>query len=201
MVFFKKLVSPIVWGNLLVMVLVALLLCLLVWFGMGSYTHHGESIKVPQLQGLRESDANYRLSQLGLHAVVVDSAYRKSLPPGCVLEQVPAAGRNVKSGRNIYLTINTERTPMVTMPDLADNSSLREAQAKLTAIGFRLAPVEYIYGDKDWVYGVKSGGRVVYAGEKVSVDVPLVLQVGDGRNNIPEIEVIEEKEQESIEFE
>ncbi len=189
----KKLLSPIVWGNLLAMFLVALLLALLVWKGMDSYTHHGESVRVPQLIGLQESDAHYQLSQLGLQAVVVDSAYNKSKSPGCILEQTPAAGRQVKSGRNIYLTVNTDRTPTIALPDLADNSSLREAQAKLTAIGFRLAPVERVHGDKDWVYGIKSGGRNVYAGERVPIDVPLVLQVGDDDQDEIEMEPEEEE--------
>ena len=52
---------------------------------------------------------------------------------------------------------------------------------KLTAMGFRMAPVEHVHGDKEWVYGIKSGGRNVYAGERVSIDVPLVLQVGNGK--------------------
>ncbi len=176
----QKLLSPIVWGNLLAMVLVTIVLALVVWQGMDSYTHHGESIQVPELKGLQMTDAQYRLEQLGLHAMVVDSSYHKGMAPGCVLDYTPAAGRRVKSGRNIYITINTERTPTVALPDLADNSSLREAQAKLTAMGFRMAPVELVHGDKEWVYGIKSGGRNVYAGERVSIDVPLVLQVGNG---------------------
>lgn len=177
----QKLLSPIVWGNLLAMVLVTIVLALVVWQGMDSYTHHGESIQVPELKGLQMTDAQYRLEQQGLHAMVVDSSYHKGMAPGCVLDYTPAAGRRVKSGRNIYITINTERTPTVALPDLADNSSLREAQAKLTAMGFRMAPVEHVHGDKEWVYGIKSGGRNVYAGERVSIDVPLVLQVGNGK--------------------
>ena len=176
----QKLLSPIVWGNLLAMVLVTIVLSLVVWQGMAGYTHHGESIQVPELKGLQMTDAQYRLEQLGLHAMVVDSSYHKGMAPGCVLDYTPAAGRRVKSGRNIYIKVNTERTPTVALPDLADNSSLREAQAKLTAMGFRLAPVELVHGDREWVYGIKSGGRNVYAGERVSIDVPLVLQVGNG---------------------
>lgn len=182
----QKLLSPMVWGNLLAMVLVAVVLTLVLWQGMSSYTHHGESIQVPQLTGLQETDAQYRLEQLGLHAVVVDSSYNKGMAPGCVLAHTPEAGRRVKSGRNIYITVNTERTPTIALPDLADNSSLREAQAKLSAMGFRLAPVEYVHGDKDWIYGIKSAGRNVYAGERVSIDVPLVLQVGEGGDEVEE---------------
>ena len=181
-----KLLSPIVWGNLLAMALVTVILALVLWQGMASYTHHGENILVPSLTGLQETDARYRLEQLGLHAVVVDSSYNKGMAPGCVLSHTPEGGRHVKSGRNIYLTVNTERTPMMALPDLADNSSLREAQAKLTAMGFRLAPVEYVHGDKAWVYGVKSAGRNVYTGERESIDIPLVLQVGEGSSEIDE---------------
>lgn len=179
--FFKKLTAPIVWGNLLAMLLVVILVILGVWKGMAIYTLHGESIEVPRVVGAQESDARYRLDAVGLLAVVVDSAYNKHEPAGCILEQQPAPGRKVKRGREIYLTINTERTPTMVLPDIADNSSLREAQARLTSMGFKLGPVEYVAGDRDWVYGVKCRGHNVYSGERVPIDVPLMLQVGNGK--------------------
>ncbi len=179
--FFKKLTAPIVWGNLLAMVLVVILVILGVWKGMAIYTLHGQYIEVPRVVGSQESDANYQLGSVGLVAVVVDSAYNKREPSGCILEQQPAPGRKVKRGREVYLTINTERSPTMALPDIADNSSLREAQARLTAMGFKLGPVEYVAGDRDWVYGVKCRGRNVYSGERVPIDVPLVLQVGNDK--------------------
>ena len=179
--FFKKLTAPIVWGNLLAMVLVVILVILGVWKGMAIYTLHGQYIEVPRVVGSQESDANYQLGSVGLVAVVVDSAYNKREPSGCILEQQPAPGRRVKRGREIYLTINTERSPTMALPDIADNSSLREAQARLTAMGFKLGPVEYVAGDRDWVYGVKCRGRNVYSGERVPIDMPLVLQVGNDK--------------------
>lgn len=182
--FKQKMTAPIVWGNLLAMLIVAILSCIGIWKGMEIYTHHGESVEVPQLVGMQENDAYYKLNQLDLHGVVVDSAYNKNLPAGAILEQVPTAGRKVKSGREIFLTINTERRPTTALPDIADNSSLREAQAKLSAIGFKLGPVEYVSGDREWVYGVKSRDRNVYTGEQVPLDVPLVLQVGRGVDDI-----------------
>lgn len=176
--FMKKLFAPVVWGNMLAMLLVVVLAIVGAWYFLSAYTHHGESIGVPNVVGHQESDARYLLESRGLRAIVVDSAYNKQKPAGCILEQTPSAGRKVKSGREIYLTINTERQPTMPLPDIADNSSLREAQAKLTAMGFKMGPVEYVAGDRDWVYGVKSRGRNVYAGERIPVDVPLVLQVG-----------------------
>ena len=176
--FFKKLTAPIVWGNLLAMVLVVILVILGVWKGMAIYTMHGEYVEVPRVVGSQESDARYQLGSAGLVAVVIDSAYNKREPAGCILEQQPAPGRKVKRGREIFLTVNTERTPTMVLPDIADNSSLRQAQARLKAMGFKLGPVEYVAGDRDWVYGVKCRGRNVYSGERVPIDVPLVLQVG-----------------------
>jgi len=186
--FLRKLWAPIMWGNLLAMILVTVLVIGGVWMGMARYTHHGEGIEVPDVVGVMESDARYSLARLGLEAVVVDSAYNKQRPAGSILEQHPDAGRCVKTGRQIYLTINKELSPTLVFPDIADNSSLREAQARLRALGFRLGPVEYVSGDRDWVYGVKSRGRNVYAGERVPIDVPLVLQVGEGMDELDELD-------------
>lgn len=180
--FKQKIFSPLVWGNLLAMLLVVIGIIIGAWYFLSAYTHHGERIDVPNIVGHQESDARYQLERIGLKAVVVDSAYNKQHPAGCILDQQPAPGRKVKSGREIYLTINSNRMPTMVLPDIADNSSLREAEARLTAMGFKLGPVEYVSGDLNWVYGVKSRGRNVYAGERVPIDVPLVLQVGKDVN-------------------
>ena len=46
-------------------------------------------------------------------------------------------------------------------------------------MGFKIGPKEYVDGDKDWVVGVKCRGRMVYAGEKVPAEAPIVLMVGN----------------------
>lgn len=177
--FFKKIFSPFVWVNLLAMLAVAVVAVFALWKGLAVYTSHGQYIEVPALVGQQASDARYTLERLGLRGVVADSAYNKSKPTGSILDQSPAAGSKVKAGREVHLTINSTHTPTLPLPDVADNSSLRQAQARLSAMGFKLGPVEYIPGDRDWVYGVKCRGRNVYAGEQVPIDVPLILQVGN----------------------
>ena len=104
----------------------------------------------------------------GLVCIVSDSSYVKTLPAGCILEYNPAAGQKVKEGRTIYLTINTIEVPLHIVPDVADNSSLRQAEARILASGFKLAEIQYIPGEKDWVYGVKYKGRQLSIGEKVA---------------------------------
>lgn len=184
--FKEKILSPILWGNLLVMALVTVLLAIGVWIGLGKYTHHGEEIIVPSVDGRLIGDAEYTLEMEGLVAVVVDSTYDRSRPSGAVMVQLPKAGSKVKSGREIYLTINSRESPTVSLPDIADNCSLREAQDRLRQLGFRLGPVQYTSGDKDWVYGVRCQGRSVMAGQRVPTDAVITLIVGSG--------VVEEEE-------
>jgi beta-lactam-binding protein with PASTA domain len=181
--FFKKLLSSYLWLNLLAMAVVVVLLCLGVKYGIDLYTHHGEKIEVPDVRHKSIKDAEFLLEDRGLVVLVSDTGYIKTLPPDCVLEQSPAAGAIVKSGRIVYLIINSDSSPKLTIPDLVDNSSAREARAKLLAMGFKVLQPEYVPGEKDWVYGIKCRGRNVVKGDRVSVEDPLILQIGDGKRD------------------
>lgn len=178
--FFGKLTSKIIWVNLLAMFLIIVAIAAGIWIGLERYTMHGVEITVPNVKGMRVYDARQTLERQGLVAVVTDSGYNKTLPSGTVLEQTPANNSQVKPGREIYLTINTTRTPTLPMPDIADNSSLREAEARLTAMGFKLSPCEYVDGERDWVYGVKYRGKNIFGGDRIPIDAELTLQVGSG---------------------
>ena len=86
----------------------------------------------------------------------------------------------MKSGHVIYVTINSLHTPTLTIPDVIDNSSLREAMARLSAMGFKLGTPQRVPGEKDWVYGITVHGHRVSAGDRVAVDDPIVVQAGSG---------------------
>ena len=55
--------------------------------------------------------------------------------------------------------------------------------AKLTAMGFKLGAPQYIPGEEDWVYGILVKGKHVVAGDKVSIDAILTVQVGNGQRD------------------
>lgn len=124
--------------------------------------------------------AKLLLDEYDLNIQVADSGYNKRLPADCILAQMPGATAKVKAGHIIYVTVNSPSSPTVTIPDIIDNSSLREAEAKLAAMGFKLLPPKRIVGEKDWVYGIISRGRRVGTGDRVSTDAPLTLIVGTG---------------------
>lgn len=179
--FIRKFKSKYLWGNLAAMAAVIIVLCTCVKFGLDIYTHHGESIIVPNLKNKSLDDAIKLLDHLGLEATVSDTGYVKTLPSGCILEQSLAPGDRVKSGHVMYLVINSSHTPTITLPDIIDNSSLREAMAKLTSMGFKLGQPKFVPGEKDWVYGVMVNGRNVTAGDKISVEDVLTIVAGNGR--------------------
>ncbi len=177
--FRKKLFAPVVYWNLIAMVLFGIALCIGLWVWMLQYTMHGEGVDVPDVKGMTISDAEYALDKLELVTVVVDSAYVREQPAGIVLEQKPVSGSRVKSGREIYLTVNQKQTPTNTIPDIAGNCSRREAEARLKALGFKIGPMEFVPGDPDWVIALKVNGHEVYSGERVPCDAPVVLVVGN----------------------
>ena len=167
------------WLNLIAMpvVVVAIIFGVLHWLDV--YTHHGESIIVPNVNGLPCEEAKSELNKKNLNVEIVDSNYVKGMLPGAILEQKPLAGAKVKIGRTIYLTINTGEVPKVAIPDIIDNSSYRQAEARLRAMGFKLTEPEYIEGEKDWIYGVKYNGKELTSGEKIPREAVLTLCVGD----------------------
>ena len=181
--FLNKFKSSFLWANLLAMVLVVIVCVMGVKFGLDTYTHHGEAISIPDVRRRSFDDAERILKGLGFNVMVVDTGYVKTLPADAVLELSPAVGQKVKTGRTIYLTINASNSPVLSLPDVIDNCSFREAQAKLTAMGFLIGEPQYITGEKDWVYGVKCNGRSLAAGDRVSIEDKIVLQVGSGQRD------------------
>ncbi len=160
------------------LVLVAVVYGVLSWLDV--YTRHGEAVVVPDVKGISVQEAETLFRDKGLRYVVSDSNYVKTLPAGSILEHTPDAGMKVKEGRIIYLTINTLSIPLQVVPHVADNSSLRQAEARILAAGFKLEALEYIEGEKDWVYGVKYKNRELSVGEKAPMGATLTLLVGKG---------------------
>lgn len=169
-------------GNCLGMATLAIALVVGIFVFIHFYTHHGEEIEVPNVCGQSIDVATRKLEALGLRVEVSDTGYVAAKAADEVLEQSIAPNTKVKQMRLVRLTINSATPRQITLPDIADNCSAREAEFKLRNLGFKLTPPEYITGDKDWVYGIKVRGRQVNAGDRVSVMQPLTLVLGKGGN-------------------
>lgn len=169
------------WINISAMVLVVAALLFGALKGIDIYTRHGEAVVVPDVKGMGVAEAEKVFRNRGLNCIVSKSVYVKDQPAGGILDYNPPAGQKVKEGRIIYLTINTLDIPLQAVPDVADNSSFRQAEAEIMRSGFKLGETQFVEGEKDWVYGVKYQERVLATGDKVPMGATLTLMVGDGK--------------------
>ena len=166
--------------NLTAMAAVVAVAVLITFRWIDSYTEHGVAIVVPDITGLQEEEAISKLAQSDLIGVIDDHIYIKGIPVGEITGQRPVANAKVKRGRKIYLTVSSGNQPMIAVPDIADNSSLRQAESRLRAAGFKLAPHDTIDGELDWVYGVRYNGRELKGEEQIPEGAELTLIIGGG---------------------
>lgn len=166
--------------NLAAMAAVVVAAVLITFRWIDSYTEHGVAIMVPDITGMQEEEAVQILGKHHLTGVVDDYTYIKGVPVGEIISQRPAQNAKVKRGRKIYLTVSSGNQPMIAVPDVADNSSLRQAESRLRAAGFKLAPHDTIDGELDWVYGIRYNGRELQGQEKVPEGSELTLIIGGG---------------------
>lgn len=180
--------------NLLAMVIVLFVICATVLSCLDGYTKHGQAVVVPNIAGKHVDVAATMLRDNNLDFEVVDYKYKKGEPKDNVLEVVPTVGSKVKEGRRVQLTLSSSNEPMQPLPNVVDNSSLREAEARLLATGFSLNPCVRISGEKDWIYFVLHGNDTLKNGSRIPVGTVLTLVVGDGEEEkvVDEEPIIEE---------
>jgi beta-lactam-binding protein with PASTA domain len=133
-------------------VVIFCLLLYVVFAWLGSYTHHGEKLPLPDLSHMSIVEAKKVLEDNGLQYTIEDSVYMENFMPGMVVSQIPGpfivnpkTGEKesymVKENRRVYLTINKLRPPMVSMPSLIHDSK-RIAVRKLSNLGMNIV-LEY----------------------------------------------------------
>ena len=147
-------------------------------------THHDEKIVVPDLNGLNLTEAQDLLTQNELNFKVIDSTeFNPEIPLGAVMDQFPAAGAEVKSDRQVLLTINPFTVRKIELPNIIDKT-LRRAVYDLESKGFKVG--ELIYKPdlaKDVILGMMKDEEPVQAGDKFIKGTSIDLIVGSGLGN------------------
>lgn len=103
-------------------------------------------VKVPEIEGMSQSEANTALSEAGLSAGEVESK-ESDRPPGEVLSSNPAPGSSVKKGSTVKLVI-AKAAEKSTVPDVA-NMTQDEAQQAIENAGLQAAFNEEETGDAE----------------------------------------------------
>ena len=175
---FNFLKSKFFWINVGVAILSVIVLTIIVLFSLKFFTKHGEQVAVPDVTGLYVEEADVLLRKQDLSYQVVDSVYVRDKLQGEILEQIPRAESNVKTGRIVYLTINSKSDKMIILPQV-QNVSYRQARATLEAIGFVVSNIEYKPSEfPDLVMGIRVGQTPVRAGDRLRAGASVVLIVG-----------------------
>ncbi len=176
--FWAFLKSRFLWINVLIAAVIAVVL----WFGvqwwLDSYTHHGESVQVPSVIGMNESEAELLLRDLSLGYEVIDSLHNKRLKPGEIAEQVPAPESFVKRNRKVYITVNAKSKRTLLFKDYR-GYSFRKAQTNYRNLGFTADDVKFVPSEYSGeVLEIESEGKVLKAGDKIKEGAVLRLVVG-----------------------
>ena len=178
-----KILGSSLWRHLLAIVLASVIAVWLIFWGLGVYTNHGESITVPDLREMTLDQVKRHLKTKDLRYTILDSTYIRGKLPETVIEQDPVPGANVKENRRIYLTINSKTPPIVEIPNIIQ-ASLRHAEKQLQSVGLEVGELEYVpYKYKNLVLKIKLNGNEIEPGMKVEKGSHITLILGNGLGN------------------
>ena len=138
----KFLVSKDFLKHLGLAIAIAIIIIFLTLLWLSIYTRHGQSRPVPDLYGLTIEEAEKTVTKNKMRFQVIDSVYTNIVPRGCVVEQNPVAGFEVKKNRRIMATINAFNPEMVEMPDLLELSK-RQALSLIESSGLEIGKLNY----------------------------------------------------------
>lgn len=134
--------KPILYHAVLI-VLVAAAIILASSIAMMIITRHGTHRTVPNFMGSKLALVKQEAKRRGLEIVINDSLFVPAYEGGIVLDQLPKGGTEVKSGRKVYITINSFREKMVKVPYVAGRS-LRQAKNMLEVAGLGISKLVYV---------------------------------------------------------
>lgn len=167
----------------LVLILVFALALSLFTMVLPGATHHGETITVPNLEGMHLDEMQDFLGKRNFRYEVADSGYSPVYPPLAILKQYPGPGKKVKQNRKIYLTVKATTPQSVKMPNLIDGS-LKNAELVLSSYGLKLGSITYKPDlASNAVLEQHSGDQEVAPGTTIPKGSVIDLVVGDGLGN------------------
>ncbi len=167
----------------LLLIIIGILVMMFFFLYLPGVTHHGETITVPNLEGMQLEEMDEFLGKRNFRYEVADSGYSEQYPPLAILKQYPLPGAKVKEKRKIYLTVKARKPKSVKMPNLIDGS-LKNAELVLRSYGLKLGKIEYKPDlASNAVLEQRINGKQVEPGTMVPLGTEIDLIVGDGLGN------------------
>lgn len=151
-------------------------------FGQGTEALDSEGrLKVPPVEGKKEGEAKEILEEAGLKCKVKARRQSKKYDEGCVIEQSPEAGKQVKKGTEVEIVVSSGRTAdEETVPEVAGMDEAA-AQKLLNDKGFSKVTTEAVYSEEPQGTVI---GTDPAAGTKTAKDTEIVMKVSKGSEKI-----------------
>ncbi len=147
--FKTKSIKDVALHLLLIIITITLLILGFFYIYLPKTTNHGETLTVPDLEGMPFANVDEVLTERNMrYEVQADSSYSADYPPFTILKQYPAAGSKVKENRKISLSLNAANPPLVKMPRLEDGS-VKNAQMVLESFGLVLGIDAFVRIDEN----------------------------------------------------
>ncbi len=160
-----------------------------VWYILGQSTNplfsRRADVTVPELVGLTQEEAETALKEEGLN-ILWEEVYNPAVDPGQVCAQQPAAGRTVKQGQTLTVSVSLG-TQWLTVPDLTGQNR-DEALQSLRDQGFSVA-VEFLHDNTIEPYTIvrtePAAGEQLAAGQIVKAVV--ARPIPDPNRQVPDL--------------
>ncbi|MEA3369066.1 MAG: PASTA domain-containing protein [Candidatus Ratteibacteria bacterium] len=107
----------------------------------------GKEIAVPNLIGLRITDALETANKADLNLRLIEKQFHTDIPEGYIIKQMPLPEGKVKSGRPIRITISAG-SRLVLIPDMA-RKSVRQARIILHNSGLEIGNVSKVFSNQE----------------------------------------------------
>ncbi len=147
------------------------------------YTHHGETISVPDFKGLKISRAEQIAKHEDLQLQIIDSTFIDYMPKGCIVDQNPRPGTHVKENRTIFITTNAFNRAKVTVPKIV-GLSYRQGKATLEMHGLRVGQLVYKPDfAKNNILKQMFEGQEIAEGTLIDKGSSIDLVLGDGHES------------------
>lgn len=157
----------------------AVLIVFFFYVFLPSTTNHGESITVPNLEGMPLSELDNFVVDRDLRFEVSDSSYSADYPPYTVLHQFPKAGSEVKAKRKIFITLNSKEPPTTLMPNLVDKT-VQNAELILQSYELKRGRITTQPDAFRNVLEQSFNGEPIEYGDQIAKGSQIDLVIGDG---------------------
>lgn len=171
--FFEKIKGSVFVRNIILAVCAFIVIIFLVQLSLNFITRHGQVLEVPDFSGVTMEEA-LKVAGKSYRFEINDSLYLPERRPGIVLDQIPKPGSKVKSGRRIFITVNSFQPRKAEIPYVT-GFSLRQAKNNIDVAGFEVDRLEYVPD-----IAVNNVLRQVYDGRVITADSKTEAPVGAG---------------------